>query len=121
MGRWLLPFVWQAVVTVILIWNRKVLLRRTITFSFWVQTLIQTTECKQVRARNIQSQLCDSQLVNNRNASTYNSFFLKKTNYLRLKNAQLGYTFSKDPHTSYDSRRLIPGTANSNRNLYIRR
>ncbi len=23
------------------------------------------------------------------------SFFLKKTNYLRLKNAQLGYTFSK--------------------------
>ena len=28
-----------------------------------VQTLIQTTECKQVRARNIQSQLCDSQLV----------------------------------------------------------
>ena len=34
--------------------------------------------------------------ANNRNASTYNSFFLKKTNYLRLKNAQLGYTFSKD-------------------------
>ena len=33
--------------------------------------------------------------ANNRNASTYNSFFLKKTNYLRLKNAQLGYTFSK--------------------------
>lgn len=30
MGRWLLPFVWQAVVTVILIWNRKVLLRRTV-------------------------------------------------------------------------------------------
>lgn len=34
--------------------------------------------------------------ANNRNASTYNSFFLKKTNYLRLKNAQLGYTFPKD-------------------------
>ena len=34
--------------------------------------------------------------ANNRNASTYNSFFLKKTNYLRLKNAQVGYTFSKD-------------------------
>lgn len=33
--------------------------------------------------------------ANNRNASTYNSFFLKKTNYLRLKNVQLGYTFSK--------------------------
>lgn len=33
--------------------------------------------------------------ANNRNASTYNSFFLKKANYLRLKNAQLGYTFSK--------------------------
>ncbi|MCW1735053.1 TonB-dependent receptor [Anaerorudis cellulosivorans] len=32
--------------------------------------------------------------ANNRNASTYNSFFLKKVNYLRLKNAQLGYTFS---------------------------
>lgn len=31
--------------------------------------------------------------ANNRNASTYNSFFLKKVNYLRLKNAQLGYTF----------------------------
>ncbi len=34
--------------------------------------------------------------ANNRNESTYNSFFLKKTNYLRLKNAQLGYTFSKN-------------------------
>ena len=33
--------------------------------------------------------------ANNRNASTYNSFFLKKANYLRLKNAQLGYTFPK--------------------------
>lgn len=31
--------------------------------------------------------------ANNRNSSTYNSFFLKKTNYLRLKNVQLGYTF----------------------------
>ncbi len=31
--------------------------------------------------------------ADNRNASTYNSFFLKKVNYLRLKNAQLGYTF----------------------------
>ncbi|CAK7083915.1 MAG: TonB-dependent receptor SusC [Parabacteroides sp.] len=31
--------------------------------------------------------------ANNRNASTYNSFFLQKVNYLRLKNAQLGYTF----------------------------
>ncbi len=30
--------------------------------------------------------------ANNRNASTYNSFFLQKVNYLRLKNAQLGYT-----------------------------
>ncbi len=29
---------------------------------------------------------------NNRNASTYNSFFLQKVNYLRLKNVQLGYT-----------------------------
>lgn len=33
--------------------------------------------------------------ANNRNASTYNSFFLKKTNYLQSENAQLGYTFSK--------------------------
>jgi len=93
MGRWLLPFVWQAVVTVILIWNRKLkdnvytevydFQRRkiidSITFSFWVQTLIQTTEMPRLEA------------ANNRNASTYNSFFLKKTNYLRLKNAQLGY------------------------------
>lgn len=31
--------------------------------------------------------------ANNRNASTYNSFFLKKVNYLRLKNVQVGYTF----------------------------
>lgn len=31
--------------------------------------------------------------ANNRNASTYNSFFLQKVNYLRLKNVQLGYTF----------------------------
>ena len=29
-GALALPFVWQAVVTVILIWNRKVLLRRTV-------------------------------------------------------------------------------------------
>lgn len=34
--------------------------------------------------------------ANNRNASTYNSFFLQKVNYLRLKNAQLGYTFSNN-------------------------
>lgn len=31
--------------------------------------------------------------ANNRNASTYNSFFLKNTSYIRLKNVQLGYTF----------------------------
>lgn len=37
--------------------------------------------------------------ANNRNASTYNSFFLQKVNYLRLKNAQLGYTF---PNTITD-------------------
>lgn len=34
--------------------------------------------------------------ANNRNASTYNSFFLKNTSYLRLKNAQIGYTFSNN-------------------------
>ena len=34
--------------------------------------------------------------ASNRNTSTYNSFFLKKTNYLRLKNAQIGYTFDKN-------------------------
>lgn len=34
--------------------------------------------------------------ANNRNASTYNSFFLQKVNYLRLKNAQLGYTFANN-------------------------
>lgn len=31
--------------------------------------------------------------ANNRNTSTYNSFFLKNNSYLRLKNLQLGYTF----------------------------
>ncbi|GHT37350.1 SusC/RagA family TonB-linked outer membrane protein [Bacteroidia bacterium] len=30
--------------------------------------------------------------ANNRNLNTYNSFFLKDVSYLRLKNAQLGYT-----------------------------
>lgn len=30
--------------------------------------------------------------ANNRNSSTYNSFFLQNCSYLRLKNAQLGYT-----------------------------
>lgn len=30
--------------------------------------------------------------ANNRNMSTYNSFYLKDVSYLRLKNAQLGYT-----------------------------
>ena len=30
--------------------------------------------------------------ANNRNSSTYNSFFLKDCSYLRLKNVQLGYT-----------------------------
>lgn len=34
--------------------------------------------------------------ANNRNNSTYNSFYLQKINYLRLKNAQLGYTFSNN-------------------------
>lgn len=34
--------------------------------------------------------------ANNRNASTYNSFFMQNSSYLRLKNAQLGYTFGKD-------------------------
>lgn len=34
--------------------------------------------------------------ANNRNASTYNSFFLKKVSYLRLKNAQIGYTLPKE-------------------------
>lgn len=33
--------------------------------------------------------------ASNRNTSTYNSFFLKKCNYLRLKNVQIGYTFDK--------------------------
>lgn len=34
--------------------------------------------------------------ANNRNSSTYNSFFLQNSSYLRLKNAQLGYTFGKN-------------------------
>ena len=33
--------------------------------------------------------------ANNRNESTYNTFFLWKTDYLRLKNLQIGYTFNK--------------------------
>lgn len=41
--------------------------------------------------------------ANNRNASTYNSFFLKKVSYLRLKNAQLGYTF---PNSIVDKLRI---------------
>lgn len=45
--------------------------------------------------RNGNAEMPRLEAANNRNASTYNSFFLKKTNYLRLKNAQLGYTFSK--------------------------
>lgn len=36
------------------------------------------------------------QAANNKNQSTANSFFLKNARYIRLKNAQLGYTFSKD-------------------------
>ena len=31
--------------------------------------------------------------ANNRNMSTYNSFYLRDVSYVRLKNAQLGYTF----------------------------
>lgn len=34
--------------------------------------------------------------ANNRNQSTYNSFFLKDNSYLRLKNAQIGYTLPKN-------------------------
>ena len=45
--------------------------------------------------RNGNAEMPRLEAANNRNASTDNSFFLKKTNYLRLKNAQLGYTFSK--------------------------
>ena len=33
--------------------------------------------------------------ANNRNESTYNTFYLWKTNYLRLKNLQIGYTFKQ--------------------------
>lgn len=33
--------------------------------------------------------------ANNRNLSTYNSFYLKSVSYLRLKNAQIGYTIPK--------------------------
>ena len=34
--------------------------------------------------------------ANNRNMSTYNTFFMQNSSYLRLKNAQLGYTFSSN-------------------------
>lgn len=34
--------------------------------------------------------------ANNRNMSTYNTFYLKNISYLRLKNAQLGYTIPKN-------------------------
>ncbi len=34
--------------------------------------------------------------ANNRNMSTYNTFFMCNSSYLRLKNAQLGYTFKTD-------------------------
>lgn len=34
--------------------------------------------------------------ANNRNQSTYNSYFLRNISYLRLKNAQIGYTLPKD-------------------------
>lgn len=33
--------------------------------------------------------------ANNRNESTYNSFNLHSADYLRLKNAELGYTFDR--------------------------
>lgn len=33
--------------------------------------------------------------ANNRNMSTYNSFYLRDISYIRLKNAQIGYTFPK--------------------------
>ena len=36
------------------------------------------------------------QAANNKNQSTANSFFLKNARYIRLKNAQLGYNFSRD-------------------------
>ena len=46
--------------------------------------------------QNAHAKLPRLEAANNRNESTYNTFFLKKTNYLRLKNLQIGYTFSHD-------------------------
>lgn len=34
--------------------------------------------------------------ADNRNSSTYNTFFMQNSSYIRLKNAQLGYTFAKN-------------------------
>ncbi len=44
--------------------------------------------------------------ANNRNESTYNTFFLKDVNYLRLKNIQLGYTFPKSVVKSFGAQSL---------------
>lgn len=44
--------------------------------------------------QNANAKMPRLEAANNRNESTYNSFFLWKANYLRLKNLQIGYTFS---------------------------
>lgn len=52
--------------------------------------------------------------ANNRNESTYNTFFLWKANYLRLKNLQIGYTFQHQlvSHLGIQSLRLYVSGSN---------